>query len=91
VVPGGRSPAVSFADLQAWGYRLAICPGALLWPIVTACDTALGELAANAGIVTGAEADGGMGSDGPEALFRRVGAADWDALRQRFAAVEGGT
>jgi hypothetical protein len=81
---------VSFADLQSWGYRLAICPGALLWPIVTACDTALGELATNAGIVTGTEADGGMGSDGPEALFRRVGAADWDALRQRFAAVEGG-
>jgi 2-methylisocitrate lyase-like PEP mutase family enzyme len=90
VVPGGRSPAVSFADLQAWGYRLAICPGALLWPIVTACDTALSDLATSAGIVTGTEADGGMGSEGPEALFRRVGAADWDALRQRFAAVEGG-
>jgi 2-methylisocitrate lyase-like PEP mutase family enzyme len=87
VIPGGRSPEVSFAQLQTWGYRLAICPGALLWPVVAACDTALRALGEQAG-VTPTIADKGPAGDGPAALFHRVGAADWDALRQRFAAGE---
>jgi 2-methylisocitrate lyase-like PEP mutase family enzyme len=84
VVPGGRSPEVSFTKLQAWGYRVAICPGALLWPVVAACDTALRSLAQQVDVkpTTIDEAPPGIG---PAAIFGRVGAADWDALRQRFA------
>lgn len=88
VVPGGRSPAVAFSDLEQWGYRLAICPGALLWPIVVASDRALGELADACNIAAPTNGGGDAGASGPEQLFGRVGAADWDALRQRFGAAE---
>jgi 2-methylisocitrate lyase-like PEP mutase family enzyme len=87
VVPGGRSPEVTFAQLHDWGYRLAICPGALLWPVVTACDTALRALAERVAIPPTVTDEGPTGN-GPAALFQRVGAADWDALRERFAALD---
>jgi len=88
VVPGGRSPEVAFSDLQAWGYRLAICPGAVLWPIVVTCDRALGELAEACQLSGRTQETPGDGG-GPEQLFGRVGAADWDALRLRFGAADG--
>jgi 2-methylisocitrate lyase-like PEP mutase family enzyme len=87
VVPGGRSPQVSFQQLDEWGYRLAICPGALLWPVVAACDTALSSLAEQAA-VSPKSIDEGPAGPGPVALFHRVGAADWDAWRERFAATK---
>jgi 2-methylisocitrate lyase-like PEP mutase family enzyme len=91
VVPGGRSPEVPFSDLAAWGYRLAICPGALLWPIVVAADRALAALADSCGVasdvVTG-NGDGGGGGSGPAQLFGRVGAADWDQVRARYSSLE---
>jgi 2-methylisocitrate lyase-like PEP mutase family enzyme len=90
VVPGGRSPQVSFRDLASWGYRLAICPGALLWPIVVAADRALSELADACGlgdptVQPGRDVPPG---GGPAQLFGRVGAAEWDLLRERFGATE---
>jgi 2-methylisocitrate lyase-like PEP mutase family enzyme len=95
VVPGGRSPEVSFAKLHEWGYRLAICPGVLLWPVVAACDTALSALAEQVPVTarTAVQVDNVAderhpAGNGPAALFDRVGAADWDELRQRFAAGE---
>jgi 2-methylisocitrate lyase-like PEP mutase family enzyme len=90
VVPGGRSPEVPFADLEAWGYRLAICPGALLWPVVEACDAALDVLARACGLEAASLAGAASGG-GPEGLFGRVGAAGWDALRERFGAAEPAT
>lgn len=88
VVPGGRSPEVPFADLAAWGYRVAICPGALLWPIVVASDRALGELADACGLEGRPTVPGMTTGSGPEQLFGRVGAADWDLLRERFGGAE---
>jgi 2-methylisocitrate lyase-like PEP mutase family enzyme len=95
VVPGGRSPEAHFSDLELWGYRLAICPAALLSPIVVASDRALGELADACGL---SDPIGVPGSGdpivGPEGLFDRVGSADWDRLRERFGAddqLEAGT
>jgi 2-methylisocitrate lyase-like PEP mutase family enzyme len=89
MVPGGRSPEVSFSDLASWGYRLIICPGALLGPIVVASDRALGELADACGLGDTADHRGQVvPGGGPEQLFGRVGAADWDLLRDRFGATE---
>ena len=82
VVPGGRSPEVSLADLQSWGYRIAIFPTVLLEPVVAACETALTELAGpGAGRADRVAAPGGTG---PAALFRQVGADQWDQLRERY-------
>lgn len=82
VVPGGRSPEVSLADLQSWGYRIAIFPSLLITPAVAACEQALSALAPHLGARPAAEpADLG---GGPAALFQRVGAADWDRLRARY-------
>ena len=87
VVPGGRSPAVSLADLEAFGYRVVIFPTALLGAVIRACDRALAGLA-EAGAATAPDlappaADPG---DGPAALFRQVGAEEWDQLRERYGA-----
>jgi 2-methylisocitrate lyase-like PEP mutase family enzyme len=82
VVPGGRSPEVSLADLQSWGYRIAIFPSLLITPAVAACEQSLSALAPHLGARPAAEpADLG---GGPAALFQRVGAADWDRLRARY-------
>jgi 2-methylisocitrate lyase-like PEP mutase family enzyme len=95
VVPGGRSPEAHFSDLELWGYRLAICPAALLSPIVVASDRALGELADACGLSDPIGVPGSGGPIvGPEGLFDRVGSADWDRLRERFGAddqLEAGT
>jgi 2-methylisocitrate lyase-like PEP mutase family enzyme len=84
-VPGGRSPAVTLADLETFGYRIVIFPTALLGAVVPACDRALAELAAS-----GAATDPALGplaadpDGGPAALFRQVGAEEWDRLRERY-------
>jgi 2-methylisocitrate lyase-like PEP mutase family enzyme len=92
VVPGGRSPEVSVADLERWGYRIAIFPSVLITPVVAACESALTALASSGTGVSpsppGAPADL---SDGPAALFRRVGSGEWDQLRERYATTLGGT
>lgn len=84
VVAGGRSPDVSLADLESWGYRIAIFPTLLIDPVVAACDRALSALTQSGVVVSPAGPDAG----GPAALFRRVGAAEWDQLRERYATLE---
>lgn len=79
IVPGGRTPQVSLADAQAMGFRLAILPGMLLIPILVAVDSALIRLR-----------DSGVPDSGPAgtsvmSLFGRVGADEWNAVRQQFA------
>jgi 2-methylisocitrate lyase-like PEP mutase family enzyme len=87
VVPGGRSPAVSIADLEAFGYRIAIFPAALLGPVVAACDRALAGLAGSGAAVSAPAAVTTESGDGPAALFRQVGADQWDVLRERYGAL----
>ena len=93
VVPGGRSPEVTVTDLERWGYRIAIFPALLLEPVVAACDQALTTLAHAAGgsavrVAGPGEVAREDGAGGPAALFRRVGADDWDRLRDRYATIE---
>jgi len=93
VVPGGRSPEVSVADLERFGYRIAIFPSLLIMPAVAAYDDALTSLAHSAVASWGAAARPGSptgddDAEGPAALFRRVGADEWDRLRERFATAE---
>ncbi len=78
VVPGGRTPLITAAEAQAMGYRLAIYPGACLSPVVLAIDASLAKLR---GVAPMAAAEGG-----PAALFARMGAGEWDALRRSFDA-----
>ena len=79
VVPGGKTPMVSYDEAQAMGYRLAICPGVLLRAIVPAVDGALIALRAS-GLPVGATPDAALA-----ASFRRFGANEWDALRREYA------
>jgi 2-methylisocitrate lyase-like PEP mutase family enzyme len=93
VVPGGRSPEVTVADLVRWGYRIAIFPALLLGPVVAACDQALTSLAqaapaGEAGVAEQARPAREYGASGPAELFRRVGSDDWDRLRERYATIE---
>lgn len=79
IVPGGRTPAVSLSDAQAMGFRLAILPGLLLVPVLSAVDGALAHLRE-----TGSPAPIPPGT-GVMSLFGRVGADEWNAVRRQFA------
>ena len=84
-VTGGRSPAVSVAALEASGYRIVIFPTALLGAMVAACDRALAGLAASGAATAPGQVPPAAGpGDGPAALFRQVGADEWDELRERY-------
>jgi 2-methylisocitrate lyase-like PEP mutase family enzyme len=82
VVPGGRSPEVSFRDLQGWGYRIAIVPSMLISAAVAACEQTLRWLAH--ALDDSPQDQPEAISGGPATLFRRVGAAEWDRLRERY-------
>ena len=78
VVPGGRTPITNLRDAEAMGYKLAILPGLMLQATITAGAAALAQVKAT-GIVPASPVSVGE-------TFRRFGADEWDALRQRFNA-----
>jgi 2-methylisocitrate lyase-like PEP mutase family enzyme len=87
LVSGGRSPEVTVRDLQGWGYRITIFPSLLISAVVAACEKTLTRLA---------QATEGQSQDGPDvigggpsALFQRVGADEWDRLRERYGTSPG--
>lgn len=78
VVPGGKTPRITLQEAQALGYRLAILPGLLLSAVMVAADQALRALK-----------ESGVSPSVPEGAtvmdtFRRFGADEWNALRERF-------
>ena len=74
VVPSGRSPAIGEDDLERLGYKLAIYPGALLGPVVSAMATSLAGLGGRpAGEVVG-----------PGGVFGLVGLREWTELDERY-------
>lgn len=81
IVPGGRTPVTDLADVESMGYRIALCPGLLLGATVLIGDLVLAELAD-----TRRHPSSGKGSVGD--FFARFGGAEWDEVRDRFAARE---
>jgi len=74
VVPSGRSPEVDEDDLERLGYKLAIYPGALLGPVVSAMAASLAGLGGHpAGEVVG-----------PGGVFGLVGLREWTDLDERY-------
>lgn len=78
LVQGGKTPLLELSQVQALGYRLAIVPGALLVPTIVAADAALADL-----VRTRRIAPPPPGLDVRQ-VFRRFGAQEWDAIRERF-------
>jgi 2-methylisocitrate lyase-like PEP mutase family enzyme len=76
VVSGGKTPVLDLAYAERIGFKLAILPGILFQTAIDAFDAALAEVKAR--------------RRHPEMKvslkekFRRVGAEEWDALRERF-------
>ncbi len=82
IVWKGKTPDVSIADAKAMGFKIMIFPGMLFKAVIGTCDTMLANLreqgshpapAANIDIRAG---------------FARVGANEWEPLRQRFRGAE---
>jgi len=78
VVRGGKTPDVDLNHAEVLGYKLAIVPGLLIKSVVGICDKMLSELKA-----THRHPPPIKEMTVPE-MFRRFGADEWDALRERF-------
>jgi 2-methylisocitrate lyase-like PEP mutase family enzyme len=76
VVSGGKTPVLDLADAERLGFKLAILPGILFQTAVAAFDAVLAETKA-----TRRHPDMKVSL---KEKFRRVGAEEWDALRERF-------
>jgi 2-methylisocitrate lyase-like PEP mutase family enzyme len=76
VVSGGKTPALDLAGAERLGFKLAILPGVLFQTAMAAFDAALAEVKTKH-----RHPDMKIGL---KEKFRRVGAEEWDALRERF-------
>jgi 2-methylisocitrate lyase-like PEP mutase family enzyme len=78
VVRGGKTPDIDLRHAEALGYTLAIVPGLLIKSVVGICDRMLLELKESHSHPPPIKE-----MTVPE-MFRRFGADEWDALRERF-------
>lgn len=78
VVPGGKTPIFDLREAEQMGYKLAILPGLMLKAAMAAGDAALAHVLQHH-IAPSTAAD-------VVQSFRRLGADEWDALRQQFNA-----
>jgi len=78
-VEGGKTPTIDMARAEAMGFKLAILPGLLLRHVIATCE----------GILTDFHTKNALppptSGIGVRDIFARVGAAEWDALRHKFA------
>ena len=79
MVPGGRTPIFDLREAEAMGYKLAILPGLMLVAAIEAGDAALAAARSHAQARRAS-------TQSVAQTFRRFGADEWDALRQRFNA-----
>jgi 2-methylisocitrate lyase-like PEP mutase family enzyme len=78
VVRGGKTPDLDLHEAEAMGYKLAIVPGLLIQSVVGICDQMLADLRS-----TGRHPPP-LEETTLSEMFRRFGADEWDALRERF-------
>ena len=78
VVRGGKTPDLDLREAETMGYKLAILPGLLIKSVVGICDQMLADLKANHRHPLPVKQ-----ITVPE-MFRRFGADEWDARRDRF-------
>ncbi|HUH84219.1 MAG TPA: isocitrate lyase/PEP mutase family protein [Stellaceae bacterium] len=76
MVSGGKTPMLDLASAERLGFKLAILPGILFQSAIAAFDAALAEVK-----TTRRHPDMRISL---REKFRRVGAEEWDALRERF-------
>ncbi|HYB58272.1 MAG TPA: isocitrate lyase/PEP mutase family protein [Alphaproteobacteria bacterium] len=76
VVWGGKTPTLDLAEAERLGFKLAILPGLLFKGAINAFDALLQEVKATRRHPV-------MGATVRE-VFRRVGADEWEPLRDRF-------
>jgi len=81
VVSGGKTPVLDLAYAEQLGFKMAILPGILFQTAIDAFDTALAQ-------VKGERRHPEMKVSLRD-KFRRVGAEEWDALRERFKTTDG--
>ena len=73
VVWGGKTPDMSFAEIEQAGYRVAILPGVMLGAILEFCDLQLNRTRDE-----GRHAPAGSAT--PKQFFARLGADEWDRI-----------
>jgi 2-methylisocitrate lyase-like PEP mutase family enzyme len=78
----GKSPDLAFDEARKMGYRLVIVPGMLFKAVIGTCDAVLREMKEQGRHPI---LDTGMTV---RDAFRRVGADEWDAVSERFSAIE---
>jgi 2-methylisocitrate lyase-like PEP mutase family enzyme len=78
IVWKGKTPEVSIADARAMGFRIMIFPGMLFKAVIGTCDNALADLK------TQGQHPVPAGDMNIKAGFARVGANEWEPLRDRF-------
>ena len=74
----GKTPEVSIADAQAMGFKIMIFPGMLFKAVIGSCDNVLADLR------TEGKHPVPGGDMNIKAGFARVGANEWEPLRERF-------
>lgn len=80
VVRRGKTPPIELDAAQAMGYKLAILPTLLFRGVIGCCEELLSALK------TG-EFPAPPKDLSPQEAFARFGAAEWDAMRERYRAV----
>jgi 2-methylisocitrate lyase-like PEP mutase family enzyme len=80
VVRGGKTPDLDLREAEAMGHKLAIVPALLIQSVVGICDQMLADLRSTGRYPRPLE------EITLSEMFRRFGADEWDAVRQRFRA-----
>ena len=76
IVSGGKTPPVTISQARTFGYAIAIVPGLLIEPVLPFYDQLLADLRDRETLPQRAL--------GPEAVFARFGASEWEHRRTAF-------